>query len=154
MTYSSAKHRLPVLISCLAVLLSLTQACKPKSTVPPPPPPKVDNAQGHPTVQQAGTLAGVVSDSSGASVPGARVTLLDQRSASIGTTVTDSSGRYTLNQTAPPMAIQRRYQHSAVPADELVDALYQLLGDVGAGTPPSSSVSHPAGPADPEGARR
>ncbi len=41
------------------------------------------------------TLTGIVSDSSGALIPGARVTLRDEKSGSLRTTVTDNAGFFT-----------------------------------------------------------
>jgi hypothetical protein len=62
-----------------------------------------------------------------------------------------SRRRNSLDRTVPPMAIQRRYQTSVAPTDDLIEALFQLLAVVGEEGATSSSVSRPARPITPEG---
>jgi hypothetical protein len=46
-----------------------------------------------------------------------------------GSSAVGSGRRNTLNQPAPPMAIQRRYQPTSGTLDAVVEALYHLLAD-------------------------
>ena len=48
-----------------------------------------------------GTIAGTVKDQDGSAVSGAEVSLLHQQRAVVGTTTTDSNGRFTLNNIVP-----------------------------------------------------